>query len=43
MGFMVKGAANQVFDLEYSVTFEYISTSNTDLVPHQYGPAGDPR
>lgn len=43
MGFMVKGAPNQIFDIEYSLTFEYISTNNTDLVPHAYGPAGDPR
>lgn len=43
MGFMVKGAPSQTFDLEYSLTFEYISTSNTDLVPHAYGPPGDVR
>lgn len=40
---MIKGAPNTSFDIEYSITFEYISTSNTDLVPHVYGPVGDPR
>jgi len=43
MGFMVKGAPTTTFDIEYSVTYEYISKSNTDLVPHVYGPCGDPR
>ncbi len=25
------------------MTFEYVGTNNTDLVPHVYGPPGDPR
>jgi hypothetical protein len=40
---MFKGAPSTSYDVEYSLTFEYISTSNTDLVPLVYGPVGDPR
>jgi len=40
---MFKGSPSTAYDVEYSLTFEYISTANTDLVPHVYGPVGDPR
>lgn len=40
---MFKGSPSTAYDVEYSMTFEYISTANTDLVPHVYGPVGDPR
>lgn len=43
IGVMFKGSPSTAYDVEYSLTFEYISTANTDLVPHVYGPVGDPR
>lgn len=43
LGVMFKGSPSTAYDVEYSLTFEYISTANTDLVPHVYGPVGDPR
>lgn len=41
IGFMIKGAPNISFDLEYSYTYEYVSSNNTDLVPCTYGPVGE--
>lgn len=43
LGFLIKGAPNTQFDIEYSYTVEYISTNNTDIIPHSYGPCADPR
>lgn len=41
IGFMIKGSPGISYDLEYSYTFEYVSSSNTDLVPCTYGPVGE--
>lgn len=38
---MIKGAPNITYDIEYTFTFEYVSTNNTDLVPMTYGPIGE--
>lgn len=38
---MIKGSPNISYDLEYSYTFEYVSSNNTDLVPCTYGPVGE--
>ena len=38
---MIKGSPGISYDLEYSYTFEYISSNNTDLVPCTYGPVGN--
>lgn len=38
---MIKGASSITYDIEYSMTFEYVSANNTDLVPMTYGPVGE--
>lgn len=40
MGFMIAGAPSLTYVLQYALTLEYCSTSNTDLLPHVLGPVG---
>lgn len=41
MGFMISGAPSLTYVLQYAITLEYISTFNTDLLPHVLSPIGD--
>lgn len=41
IGFMITGAPSSTYSLQYTFNYEYTSTSNTDLVPHQRGPVGN--
>jgi len=39
---MITGAAaNQTYSIQYAITYEYVSASNTDLVPHKKGAKGE--
>lgn len=43
IGFMISGAVSSTYSLQYTLNYEYSSSNNTDLVPHQRGPVGDIR
>jgi len=43
IGVMVVGGGNaQTYNVQYAITLEYVSGSNTDLVPQRLAPLGDP-
>jgi len=43
LGFMILGGTpGTMYTLQYSITFEYVTNSNTDLVPHRQSDEGDP-
>lgn len=42
VGFMITGASNQSYSLQYAITFESVGTANTDIVPVRSVEYGDP-
>lgn len=42
IGFLITGAPNQTYSLQYAFTYEYLSATNTDLVPARVPEFGDP-
>jgi len=42
IGFMISGAINSTYSMQYVMNVEYTSKVNTDLVPHRLVESGDP-